>query len=98
MSWAARKTRAAQITAEIRTDQGWIGPRIFWPGWFARRPKTRRPPVPSRRCKRAFVDVMRKSDGSPLDPRITANFNCLKETGEFCARDREGLLIGRRAS
>jgi hypothetical protein len=39
----------------------------------------------------AFLDVVRKSDGSPLDPRITANFNCLKETGEFCGSTREGV-------
>jgi hypothetical protein len=32
----------------------------------------------------AFVDVVHRIDGSPLDPRITANFNCLQATGKFC--------------
>jgi hypothetical protein len=31
----------------------------------------------------AFVDVVRRADGRPLDPRITANFDCLKETGGY---------------
>jgi hypothetical protein len=32
----------------------------------------------------AFVDTVRKQDGSPLDLQITASFNCLQETGQFC--------------
>jgi hypothetical protein len=32
----------------------------------------------------AFLDTVRRVDGSPLDPRIAANFDCLQETGEFC--------------
>jgi hypothetical protein len=35
-------------------------------------------------AKDAFLDVVRRIDGSPLDPRITANFQCLQETGQFC--------------
>lgn len=32
----------------------------------------------------AFLDIVHKPDGSPLDPQITANFNCLQQTGDFC--------------
>ena len=35
-------------------------------------------------AKDAFLDTVRRADGSPLDPRITAAFDCLKETGQFC--------------
>ena len=35
-------------------------------------------------AKDAFLDVVRRIDGSPLDPRITANFQCLQETGQCC--------------
>ena len=36
-------------------------------------------------AKDAFVDTVRRGDGSPLDPQIAANFNCLQRTGRFCA-------------
>ena len=32
----------------------------------------------------AFLDTVRRADGSPLDPRITAAFDCLQKTGQFC--------------
>ena len=32
----------------------------------------------------AFVDTVRKQDGSPLDPQITKEFNCLQKNGQFC--------------
>jgi hypothetical protein len=32
----------------------------------------------------AFLDVVRKANGSPLDPAFQANFNCLKNRGKFC--------------
>jgi len=35
-------------------------------------------------AKDAFLDTVRRVDGSPLDPRIAANFDCLQGTGEFC--------------
>jgi hypothetical protein len=35
-------------------------------------------------AKDAFLDVVRRPDGSPVDPRIAANFECLKEIGQFC--------------
>jgi hypothetical protein len=41
-------------------------------------------PNPGGIAKDAFLDTVRRADGSPLDPRITAAFDCLKETGQFC--------------
>lgn len=32
----------------------------------------------------AFVDTVRKPDGSPVDSQITKEFNCLQKTGQFC--------------
>jgi Ricin-type beta-trefoil lectin domain-like len=32
----------------------------------------------------AFVDTVHKQDGSPLDPQITNEFNCLQKNGQFC--------------
>jgi hypothetical protein len=32
----------------------------------------------------AFVDTIRRPDGSPLDPQVSASFNCLQKTGQFC--------------
>ncbi len=32
----------------------------------------------------AFLEDVRKSDGTPLIPKVRANFNCLAQTGEFC--------------
>ena len=32
----------------------------------------------------AFADVVRNQNGSPLDPQITASFNCLQKNGQFC--------------
>jgi hypothetical protein len=32
----------------------------------------------------AFLDVVRKANGSPLDPAFLTNFNCLQTTGKFC--------------
>lgn len=34
-------------------------------------------------AKDAFLDQVRKPDGTPLDPAITTNFNCLQTTGDF---------------
>jgi hypothetical protein len=42
-------------------------------------------------AKDAFLDVVRRSDGSPLDPRITANFHCLQEAGQFCQTTTKNL-------
>lgn len=33
----------------------------------------------------AFLDVVRRRDGSPLDPAIANNFFCLQNTGRFCS-------------
>jgi hypothetical protein len=33
----------------------------------------------------AFLDQVRKPNGSPLDPSFTSNFNCLKFSGQFCS-------------
>jgi hypothetical protein len=33
----------------------------------------------------AFLDVVRRPDGSPLDPAIAKNFQCLQATGRFCS-------------
>jgi hypothetical protein len=35
-------------------------------------------------AKDAFLDTVRRADGSPLDPRITASFECLQKAGQFC--------------
>jgi hypothetical protein len=35
-------------------------------------------------AKDAFLDTVRHPDGSPVDPQITANFECLQKTGQFC--------------
>jgi hypothetical protein len=35
-------------------------------------------------AKDAFLDTVRRPDGSPLDPRIEAAFDCLQKTGQFC--------------
>src|SRR5262249_38194118 len=32
----------------------------------------------------AFLDVVRKPSGAPLDPAFLQNFFCLKQTGKFC--------------
>lgn len=32
----------------------------------------------------AFVDTVRKQDGSSLDPQVSASFNCLQKNGQFC--------------
>ena len=32
----------------------------------------------------AFLDVVRRPDGRPLDPRIAKNFQCLQKKGQFC--------------
>jgi hypothetical protein len=37
----------------------------------------------------AFADIVRKPDGTPLDPQISASFNCLQKNGLFC-----GLVNG----
>jgi len=33
----------------------------------------------------AFLDVVRRQDGRPLDPAIARNFSCLQNTGRFCS-------------
>ncbi|HVT17396.1 MAG TPA: hypothetical protein VHQ90_14600 [Thermoanaerobaculia bacterium] len=33
----------------------------------------------------AFLDQVRKADGSPLDPAFTSNFECLQDFGAFCS-------------
>jgi hypothetical protein len=35
----------------------------------------------------AFLDVVRRPDGTPLDPRITKNFECLQKKGQFCQKN-----------
>jgi hypothetical protein len=35
-------------------------------------------------AKDAFLDTVRRPDGSPVDARIAANFDCLQKTGQFC--------------
>ena len=32
----------------------------------------------------AFADAVRRPNGLPIDPQITASFNCLQKTGQFC--------------
>ncbi|MBV8806093.1 MAG: RICIN domain-containing protein [Sinobacteraceae bacterium] len=32
----------------------------------------------------AFVDTVRRRDGSPVDPDISRSFSCLQKTGQFC--------------
>jgi hypothetical protein len=32
----------------------------------------------------AFLDTVRKPDGTPIDPKVTASFNCLQQTGNYC--------------
>ena len=32
----------------------------------------------------AFVDTARELDGTPLDPQVSASFNCLQKNGQFC--------------
>ena len=32
----------------------------------------------------AFVDTVRRPNGSLVDPQVTASFNCLQKTGQFC--------------
>ena len=32
----------------------------------------------------AFADTVRKQDGSPVDPDVTKEFNCLQKNGQFC--------------
>ena len=32
----------------------------------------------------AFVDTVRRRDGSPIDPDISRSFSCLQKTGQFC--------------
>jgi hypothetical protein len=34
----------------------------------------------------AFLDTVRRPDGTPVDPRISANFECLQKTGKFCPK------------
>src|SRR5262249_16249279 len=34
----------------------------------------------------AFLDSVHRPDGTPLDPEITRQFNCLQSTGQFCSR------------
>ena len=40
----------------------------------------------------AFLDQVRKPDGTPLDPRLTNNFHCLQTTGHFA--DANGSCSG----
>jgi hypothetical protein len=35
-------------------------------------------------AKDAFLDTVRRPDGTPIDPRISANFECLQKTGNSC--------------
>ena len=46
----------------------------------------------------AFADVVRKQDGSPLDPQITASFNCLQKNGDFCALANGTYTVKNQAS
>jgi hypothetical protein len=33
----------------------------------------------------AFIDTVRLPDGTPIDPRFTQTFQCLRDTGQFCS-------------
>lgn len=35
----------------------------------------------------AFLDIVRRPDGRPLDPRIERNFHCLQTKGQFCEKN-----------
>ena len=46
----------------------------------------------------AFVDTVRKPDGSPLDPQISASFNCLQKNGQFCALANGTYMVKNQTS
>jgi hypothetical protein len=35
-------------------------------------------------AKDAVLDVVRRPDGTPVDPQVVTQFNCLQQTGSFC--------------
>src|SRR6516225_582191 len=41
-------------------------------------------------AKDAFLDVVRRSDGTPVDPEVVTQFNCLQQTGAFCPSASNG--------
>jgi len=46
----------------------------------------------------AFVDTVRQSDGTPLDPQVTASFNCLQKNGQFCGLANGTYMVKNQAS
>lgn len=46
----------------------------------------------------AFVDAVRKQDGSPLDPQISASFSCLQKNGQFCGLANGTYMVKNQAS
>jgi hypothetical protein len=36
----------------------------------------------------AFLDTARRPDGTPIDPRFTQAFQCLRDTGQFCTKSQ----------
>jgi hypothetical protein len=45
----------------------------------------------------AFVDTVRKSDGTPLDPQISASFDCLRKNGQFCGLANGTYMVKNQA-
>src|SRR5215471_12595009 len=35
-------------------------------------------------AKDAFLDFVKRPDGTPVDPEVVTQFNCLQQTGNFC--------------
>jgi hypothetical protein len=46
----------------------------------------------------AFVDIVRKPDGLPLDLQIAASFNCLQSTGQFCKLANGAYMVKNQTS
>ncbi len=38
----------------------------------------------------AFLDFVRRPDGTPVDPEVVTQFNCLQQTGDFCPSSSNG--------
>jgi hypothetical protein len=36
----------------------------------------------------AFLDTVRRRDGTPIDPRFTQTFECLRDKGQFCSQSQ----------
>ena len=46
----------------------------------------------------AFLDTVRRPDGSPLDPQIATSFNCLQEKGQFCTLANGTYMVKNQTS